>query len=76
MKPIEDYHYFDLKYQNNEFKNLEFIRIDQICEVFYITFKNPVTEEMYTFKEKSIHSFQISNQWHNGLAEMDSYSLY
>jgi hypothetical protein len=41
-------------YKKKHYQYLEFIRLDNICKRTYVTCKNIVTGEMYTFEEEYI----------------------
>lgn len=47
--------YYEVVYEKNHYENLEYIRSDTICDVCYVTLKNVVTGEMYTFDQEKIH---------------------
>ena len=76
--------FFEIVYGEETFEFLEFIRIDYICEVTYITLKNVITREIFTFDEgkiqvirKKFHRFpQNTAKNNNNLAAKGTYSLY
>ena len=45
---------YEIVYRGSNFSFLEFIRMDHICNVWYITLRNIVTGEMFTFDESGI----------------------
>ena len=45
---------YEIKYRGSNFSFLEFIRMDRICNVCYLTLRNIITGEMYTFEESEI----------------------
>lgn len=47
--------YYEVHYQNNQFTHMELIRLDTICKVRYLTFKNVLTGEMITFELSGIN---------------------
>jgi hypothetical protein len=56
MDNFTDTRLLELVYDGQTYECLEFIRIDRICEITYITLKNVITTEMFTFDEKKIRS--------------------
>lgn len=46
--------YYEVIYNNKQYEYLEFIRLDTICGISYITLKSILTGEMYTFEEHMI----------------------
>lgn len=54
MKLLTEASYYEVVYDNQSYVNLEFIRLDTICEHTYITLKNIITGEFFTFDEKKI----------------------
>ncbi|WP_026583055.1 hypothetical protein [Bacillus sp. J33] len=49
MNIIADNGLYEVEYENEHYEQLEFVRIDHICEISYVTFKNILTGEVYTF---------------------------
>ncbi|MBN6886899.1 hypothetical protein ACUXCC_004211 [Cytobacillus horneckiae] len=69
MKLMADNSFFEIVYDQQQFNYLEFIRIDYICDIVYMTFKNIFTSEMYTFeKEKISNLTKIINNFPGFLA--------
>ncbi|MFE8699511.1 hypothetical protein ACFYKX_02615 [Cytobacillus sp. FJAT-54145] len=50
--------YYEVVYENHCYKNLEFIRLDTICEKTYVTLKNVITGEMLTFEQACIRKIR------------------
>ncbi|WP_102275425.1 hypothetical protein [Cytobacillus massiliigabonensis] len=55
----------ELVYDGRTYEFLEFIRIDRICEITYITLKNVITAEMFTFDENKIRSIRMKIHPHS-----------
>lgn len=55
----------ELVYDGRTYEFLEFIRIDRICENTYITLKNVITTEMFTFDEEKIRSIRMKIHPHS-----------
>lgn len=51
--------FYELTYQNKHFSLMEFIRMDVICKVSYITLKDVVTGETLTFEESEIQRLRV-----------------
>ncbi|WP_071459821.1 hypothetical protein [Bacillus massilinigeriensis] len=45
---------YDIIYDNTCFPYLQFIRVDQICGIRYVTMQSIVTGEMFTFEQGDI----------------------
>ncbi|MBY0120375.1 hypothetical protein [Bacillus sp. S/N-304-OC-R1] len=58
MEYFTDHLLFELVYEDILFEHLEFIRIDHICDVCYITLKNVITSAVYTFEQNKIKSLR------------------
>lgn len=56
-----DHGFYNIKYEEEQYENLQFLRIDKICEVSYVTFKNVLQEDIMTFETKKISGVQKSN---------------
>lgn len=56
-----DHGFYNIKYEEEQYENLQFLRIDKICEVSYVTFKNVLQEDIMTFETKKIRGVQKSN---------------
>lgn len=54
MKLFTENGYYEVVYDNQVFKYLEFIRLDTIGEYTYVTLKNMMTSEVFTFEEGKI----------------------
>jgi hypothetical protein len=68
--------YYEMEFNQNRYRHLQFIRIDVICEVIYITMKNVLTGEWLTFEHSGINwirkmqlSFEIVPQPILGIAQ-------
>lgn len=53
--------YYELVYNNRQYEYLEFIRLDTICEISYITLKNILTGEFFTFEENKVRKVTKRN---------------
>lgn len=84
MNIIADYGFIEIEYNNQQYENMEFIRVDRIQNIMYVTLKNVLTGEMFTFEENKIQSIRKKMKIipendlvvQNQLADHDSYSLY
>ncbi|MCM3668414.1 hypothetical protein M3181_05275 [Mesobacillus maritimus] len=57
---------YEIVYQGAHFSFLRFIRMDQICNVYYVTLKNILNGDMYTFDYDGIIGIrEISNSIHS-----------
>lgn len=54
MKLFMENGYYEVVYENEHYKFLEFIRLDTIQDKTYVTLKNVITGEMITFDENKI----------------------
>lgn len=54
MKLFTENGYYEVVYENKCYQFLEFIRLDTICENTYVTLKNVITGEFFTFDEEKI----------------------
>lgn len=54
MKLFTENGYYEVVYDNKCYQFLEFIRLDTICEKTYVTLKNVLTGELFTFDECKI----------------------
>lgn len=54
MKLFAENGYYEVMYKNRCYPFLEFIRIDTICERTYVTLKNIITGEIFTFEEEKV----------------------
>ncbi|WP_019155661.1 hypothetical protein [Robertmurraya massiliosenegalensis] len=54
MKVFTENGYYEVVYENKCYQFLEFIRLDTICEKTYVTLKNVLTGELFTFDEGKI----------------------
>ncbi|MHC0035647.1 hypothetical protein [Pseudoneobacillus sp. C159] len=68
--------FYEMEFEQNHFQHLQFIRLDMICEVIYITMKNVMTGEWLTFEHTGIRwirkmelSFDIIPQPILGIAQ-------
>ncbi|MDZ5474496.1 hypothetical protein SM124_22735 [Bacillus sp. 31A1R] len=83
MKLFAENGYYEVVYDNKYYENLEFIRLDTICNKTYVTLRNVVTREMYTFDHNQIKKirkkmFRLPSFKHrrdNVVAEEKEYSL-
>ncbi|MBP2239740.1 hypothetical protein J2Z40_000293 [Cytobacillus eiseniae] len=84
MKHTENDQYIEVVYEDETFEFLEFIRLDHICTITYITLMNVVTREIFTFEEEKIKTirkkfhYQIKaySKQKNHLAASSPTSLY
>ena len=80
MKILADNGFYEVVYDKEHYDHLEFVRIDQICEINYITMKNSLTGEVYTFEADKIRQFRkimklMPAAKENLVADNRSYSL-
>ncbi|CAM3738870.1 hypothetical protein [Mesobacillus zeae] len=68
MNRFTDNEVYEIIYDNKRFPFLQFIRIDQICDVCYVTLKNMVTGEMFTFEQGDILGVRETNPAGNASA--------
>lgn len=80
MEILADNGFYEVEYGNDHYDHLEFVRIDQICEINYVTMKNSLTGEVYTFETDKIKQYRkimkimpVAND--NPVADNRSYSL-
>ncbi|OCA90791.1 hypothetical protein A8F94_02640 [Bacillus sp. FJAT-27225] len=50
---------YGFEYENKQFNNLCFIRKDTICNVVYLTFKDYLTEEVFTFDLRKMENLRF-----------------
>ncbi|ASV69571.1 hypothetical protein MKX67_12605 [Cytobacillus sp. FSL W7-1323] len=58
MKQLTKTCFFEIVYDKQHYQYLEMIRVDYICDILYITFKDFFTSEMYTFEKEKISFLQ------------------
>ncbi|GLB60719.1 hypothetical protein [Cytobacillus sp. NCCP-133] len=80
MNIIADNGFYELEYENEHYEHLEFVRIDHICEVSYVTLKNIFTGEVYTFEMDRVKKIRkimevMPSTKENHVADNSSYSL-
>ncbi|MCM3706728.1 hypothetical protein M3205_13495 [Cytobacillus firmus] len=80
MKILADNGFYEVEYDNEHYENLELVRTDQICEINYITMKNSLTGEVYTFEADKIKQLRklmklMPATKENLVADNRSYSL-
>jgi hypothetical protein len=75
--------FYEVEFNNSVFKYLQYIRMDNICEVLYVTMKNVVTGEILTFEQTGINwirkmsiSSEIIPFQIEGIAQKGQHSLY
>jgi hypothetical protein len=51
--------FYELKYKNERFSFLQYLRKDVICGVIYITLKNVITGETLTFDQTEIRGMHL-----------------
>ncbi|HLO11849.1 MAG TPA: hypothetical protein VK190_06415 [Pseudoneobacillus sp.] len=75
--------FYEMDFNNNIFKHLQYIRIDKICEEIYVTMKNVITGEILTFEHSGINwirkmdfSFELLPLSIEGIAQKHVLSLY
>ncbi|UII54308.1 hypothetical protein LS684_11480 [Cytobacillus spongiae] len=54
MKIFTNQGLYKLKYEHQYYDHLEFLRLDHICKIGYVTLKNVLTGEIYTFEQDKI----------------------
>ncbi|WP_059170752.1 hypothetical protein [Bacillus sp. FJAT-27445] len=81
MKKENELYY--LEYGNSYYTNMQFIRKDTICDTSYMTFKNPLNGDVFTFEMDKIKLLEetpkIELAWTSHtepLADTASNSLY
>ena len=52
--------FYELRYKNERFSFLQYLRKDVICGVSYLTLKNVITGETLTFDEAEIRGMQLT----------------
>ncbi|KON88435.1 hypothetical protein AF332_17540 [Sporosarcina globispora] len=81
MKILADNGFYEVEYDKKHYDQLEFVvRIDQICDITYVTMKNTLTGEVYTFEADKIKRFRklmkfMPSVKENLVADNSSYSL-
>lgn len=80
MNIIADNGFYEVEYENEYYEHLEFVRIDHICEITYVTLKNILTGEVYSFDTDRIKRFRkiikvMPTIKENHVADNSSYSL-
>ncbi|MEK5064102.1 hypothetical protein [Cytobacillus sp. FSL R5-0596] len=80
MKILADNGFYEVEYDNEHYEYLELVRTDQICEINYITMKNSLTGEVYTFEADKIKQLRklmklMPATKENLVADNRSYSL-
>lgn len=55
MKISLDNGFYELAYNQERYENLQFIRLDTICDKTYVTLKNVLTGAMLTFEQEKIN---------------------
>ncbi|PLR98801.1 hypothetical protein [Bacillus sp. T33-2] len=66
MNIFRDNMFYKFTYKNKCFSFLQFIRMDMVCDVCYVTLKNVLTGEMFTFDQSEIDGVQeicAANAW-------------
>jgi|UPI00041849C5 hypothetical protein len=83
MKTSMDNGFYELAYDQNRYENLQFLRLDKICNVNYVTLKNVLTGEIITFEEAKINWIKkktrlpfLKKSSFNLVAEQQLHSLY
>lgn len=54
MTIFSDSGFYEVDFNNSLFKHLQYIRMDTICEVLYVTMKDVLTGEILTFEQNGI----------------------
>ncbi|PAE26376.1 MULTISPECIES: hypothetical protein [Bacillaceae] len=80
MKILADNGFYEVEYDNEHYDYLELVRTDQICEINYVTMKNSLTGEVYTFEADKIKRLRkimrlMPATKENLVADNRSYSL-
>ncbi|RDU36486.1 hypothetical protein DRW41_13225 [Neobacillus piezotolerans] len=80
---IKNYGYFEFRYGSDHYKNLQFIRKDHICDTSYMTFKNTLNGEVFTFEADKITELRFKQildfalaRFTEPLADTAPHSLY
>lgn len=83
MNILYDNGLYELAYDDENYENLQFVRMDTICDVTYVTLKNVLTEEILTFEKEKIKDLKkrtmlqvFKNQHLNMVADEHFYSIY
>ncbi|HYK72241.1 MAG TPA: hypothetical protein VEV44_03765 [Pseudoneobacillus sp.] len=83
MTIFSDRGYYEMNFNNIQYRYLQFIRMDTICEILYVTMKNVLTGEMLTFEHKDINWIRKMNLSSElvpvhivGIAQTHQHSLY
>jgi hypothetical protein len=53
--------FYEMDFQSCRFQNLQYIRMDSICDVLHVTMKNVITGEMLTFEINGINWIRKMN---------------
>jgi hypothetical protein len=54
MTIFSDSGFYEVDFNNSLFKHLQYMRMDTICEVLYVTMKDVLTGEILTFEQNGI----------------------
>lgn len=81
MNIFTDNGFYEVDYENEHYEYLEFVRIDRICEKSYVTLRNILTREVYTFDLDRVKRFRkkmrvVPGMKENHVADNSTYSLY
>ncbi|WP_442594043.1 hypothetical protein [Neobacillus sp. D3-1R] len=83
MTIFSDCGYYEMDFQNMHFRHLQFVRMDKICEVLYVTMKNVLTGELLTFEHNEINwirkmalTSELVPLHIVGIAQTQEHSLY
>ncbi|SFA91512.1 MULTISPECIES: hypothetical protein [unclassified Bacillus (in: firmicutes)] len=83
MNILYDNGLYELAYDDENYENLQFVRMDTICDVTYVTLKNVLTEEILTFEKEKIQDLKkrtmlqvFKNQHLNMVADEHLFSIY
>ncbi|WP_409270325.1 hypothetical protein V1499_12940 [Neobacillus sp. SCS-31] len=75
--------FYRLSYGNDYYTNLQFIRKDHICDTSYMTFKDTLNGEVFTFETDKIRELRFTRildipmaTYTAPLADNASHSLY
>ncbi|WP_053366810.1 hypothetical protein [Bacillus sp. FJAT-27245] len=79
----KDNGFYRLHYGNNHYTNLQFIRKDHICNTSYMTFKDTLNGDVFTFETDQIRELEFTQfldiplpTYTVPLADTAPYSLY
>ncbi len=63
MNTFRDNGLYEIIYEKRNFTFLQFVRMDTICDICYVTLKNPVTGEMFSFDKSKINDIHFRQEF-------------